>query len=86
VTTSYAVFLKPRAERDLDRLPVAVARRIWQRLMALEEEPRPPTVAKLEGSDAYRVRVGNYRVVYLVDDRLRKVEIIRVAHRREVYR
>ena len=86
MTTSYAVFLKPRAERDLDRLPVAVARRIWQRLVTLGADPRPSAATKLEGSDAYRLRIGDYRAVYLVDDRQRKVEIIRVAHRREVYR
>ena len=86
MTTSYVVFLKPRAERNLDRLPVAVARRIWQRLVALEADPRPSAATKLEGSDAYRLRIGDYRAVYLVDDRQRKVEIIRVAHRREVYR
>ena len=83
---AYTVRLKPRAERDLDRLPIAIARRIWQRLLALEDEPRPPGISKLEGSDAYRIRLGDYRVVFLIDDRLRVVEIVRVAHRREVYR
>ena len=83
---AYTVRLKPRAERDLDRLPIAIARRIWQRLLALEDEPRPPGISKLEGSDAYRIRLGDYRAVFLIDDRLRVVEIVRVAHRREVYR
>ena len=83
---AYTVRLKPRAERDLDRLPIAIARRIWQRLLALEDEPRPSGISKLEGSDAYRIRLGDYRVVFLIDDRLRVVEIVRVAHRREVYR
>ena len=57
-----------------------------QKLLALENEPRPLGASKLEGSDAYRIRVGDYRVVYLIDDRAREVELIRVAHRREVYR
>jgi mRNA interferase RelE/StbE len=83
---AYTVRLKPRAERDLDRLPIGVARRIWQKLLALENDPRPPAVSKLEGSDGYRIRVGDYRVVYLIDDRARVVEVVRVAHRREVYR
>jgi mRNA interferase RelE/StbE len=83
---AYTVRLKPRAERDLDRLPIAIARRIWQRLLALEDEPRPPGISKLEGSDAYRIRLSDYRVVFLIDDRLRVVEIVRVAHRRDVYR
>lgn len=83
---AYTVRLKPRAERDLDRLPRGVARRIWQKLLAFEEEPRPQGAIKLEGTEAYRIRIGSYRIVYLVDDRERVVDIIRVAHRREVYR
>ena len=83
----YVVRLKPRAERDLDRLPIQVARRIWQRLLALEANPRPPGCVKLVGEeDAYRIRVGDYRVVYLIDDRGPLVEIVRIAHRLEVYR
>ncbi len=83
---AYTVRLKPRAERDLDRLPLDVARRIWRRLIALEDEPRPLGISKLEGSDAYRIRIGDYRVVYLISDSDRLVEVVRVAHRREVYR
>lgn len=83
----YAVRLKPRAERDLDRLPIQVARRIWRRLFDLEANPRPPGCVKLVGEeDAYRIRIGDYRVVYLIDDKGQIAEIVRVAHRREVYR
>jgi mRNA-degrading endonuclease RelE of RelBE toxin-antitoxin system len=52
---AYTVRLKPRAERDLDRLPTGLARRIWEKLLGLEKEPRPPGSSKLEGSDGYRV-------------------------------
>jgi mRNA interferase RelE/StbE len=83
---AYTVRLKPRAERDLDRLPINVARRIWGRLLALEGESRPIGSSKLEGTEGYRIRVGDCRVVYLLDDRARVVEVVRVAHRREVYR
>jgi mRNA interferase RelE/StbE len=83
---AYTVRLKPRAERDLDRLPFDVVRRIWRKLLSLEEEPRPTGSSKLEGTDGYRLRVGDYRIVYLVDDRARVIEVVRVAHRREVYR
>ena len=82
----YTVRLKPRAERELDRLPLAVARRIWQKFLALEKEPRPRGAIKLEGTDGHRIRIGDYRVVYLVDDRERVVDVVRIAHRREVYR
>jgi mRNA interferase RelE/StbE len=83
---TYTVRLKPRAERELDQLPTPLARRIWERLLRLEEEPRLPGSLKLEGSDGYRIRAGDHRVVYLIDDRARTVEIVRIAHRREVYR
>ena len=83
---AYTVRLKPRAGRELDRLPTEQARRIWERLLGLEDEPRPPGSAKLEGADGYRIRVGDHRVVYLINDRIRTVEIVRIAHRREVYR
>ena len=83
---AYVVRLKPRAERDLDRLPIGVARRIWQKLVALEGEPRPPGASNLEGSDGYRIRMGDYRIVYLIDDSAQVGEVVRVAHRREVYR
>lgn len=65
---SYTVRLKPRAERELDRLSISVARRIWQRLLSLERDPRPRGAAKLEGVEGYRIRIGDYRIVYLVDD------------------
>jgi len=83
---TYTVRLKPRAQRDLDNLRLVVARRIWRRLLALEDEPRPPGATKIEGSDACRIRVGDYYVVYLINDPDHLVEIVRVAHRREVYR
>jgi mRNA interferase RelE/StbE len=83
---AYTIRLKPRAERELDQLPTGQARRIWEKLLGLEDEPRPRGSAKLEGTDGYRVRVGDHRVVYLIDDRARTVEIVRIAHRREVYR
>lgn len=83
---SYTVRLKPRAERELDRVPIAVARRIWQKLLSLEREPRPRGTAKLEGVEGYRIRVGDYRITYLVDDDERVVDVARIAHRREVYR
>ncbi len=83
---SYTVRLKPRAERELDRLPIGVARRVWERLLALEREPRPRGAAKLEGIEGYRIRVGDYRIVYLVDDDARVVDVARIGHRREIYR
>ena len=54
--------------------------------LALEDDPRLPGVTKLEGSDAYRIRIGDYRIVYLINDAGRFVEVVRVVHRREIHR
>lgn len=84
---AYRVSLKPKAERDLDKLPIQVARRVWNKLLDLENDPRPHGSVKLAGEDdAYRIRVGDYRAIYLIDDHQKIVEVVRVAHRREVYR
>jgi len=83
---AYTVRLKPRAEAELDKLPLTTARRITAKLLALEKEPRPQDSMKLEGTDGHRIRIGDYRVVYVINDRARAVDVVRIAHRREVYR
>jgi mRNA interferase RelE/StbE len=83
----YTVQLKPSADRSLARLPVDAQRRITLALTDLGEDPRPPGVKKLAGDDnLWRVRVGPYRVVYEVHDRPPVVMVLRVAHRKDVYR
>ncbi|TME25267.1 MAG: type II toxin-antitoxin system RelE/ParE family toxin [Chloroflexi bacterium] len=83
---AYRVEIQRSAERDLDRLSKMLFDRISARLVALAEEPRPPGAEKLAGLEAFRLRVGDYRVVYEVDDSARAVIVTRVRHRREVYR
>jgi mRNA interferase RelE/StbE len=83
---AYRVDVQRSAERDLERLSTVVFDRISDRLAALAQDPRPPGLEKLVGLDAYRVRVGDYRIVYEVDDRSRIVLVTRVRHRREAYR
>jgi mRNA interferase RelE/StbE len=84
----HEVVLAAQAERDLKRLPAALFRRVIAAVRALGAAPRPPGARKLHGSgrDDYRIRVGDYRVLYEVDDRARTVRIMRVRHRREAYR
>ncbi len=82
----YSVELKPSARKELERLPGRVIERIVPRLEALEEEPRPAGCKKLKGGrDEWRIRVGDYRVVYTVDDVKLRVSVTRVRHRSEVY-
>jgi mRNA interferase RelE/StbE len=82
----YSVELKPSARKELERLPGRVIERIFPRLEALEMEPRPAGCKKLKGGrDEWRIRVGDYRVVYTIDDVKLRVSVTRVRHRSEVY-
>lgn len=86
MTASYRVFLKPGVEEDLRRIPKRDIRRIDKRILSLSAEPRPDGCKKLAGKDQYRIRQGNYRILYSVDDENLSVIIYKVQHRREVYR
>ena len=82
----YTVRVRPSAEKEIRALPQDVRVRVVRTILALENEPRPAGCVKLESRDAWRVRVGAYRVVYTIEDRVLIVEVVRVAHRREAYR
>ena len=84
---AYSILLRPAAVRDLKRMPTGARERIEAAIGALEDNPRPPGCKKLVGfENEWRLRVGNYRVLYIIDDSTRQVTIARVAHRREAYR
>lgn len=83
----YRVELKPSARKDLDRLTGDAWERIKEKLLALRDDPRPPGCTKLAGNEgAWRVRVGDWRVIYDIDDASRVVTVLRVKHRRDGYR
>ena len=83
----YRVLLERSAERDLRRLPPTIHDRVIAALQALAGNPRPPGCRKLTGSENdWRIRVGDYRVVYEIANAVREVRVHRVRHRREVYR
>ncbi|MBM3133991.1 MAG: type II toxin-antitoxin system RelE/ParE family toxin [Chloroflexi bacterium] len=83
----YQLNLDGRAQKDLDRLHGKTLRRVLEALTARRENPRPPGCLKLRGAeDAYRLRVGDYRVLYSVDDGAQTIMVWRVRHRREAYR
>ena len=83
----YAVSFRRSAEKDLHRLDATVQRRVMKAVESLADSPRPSGCKKLQGSeDTYRIRVGDYRVIYSVDDSILIVAIERIRHRREVYR
>jgi mRNA interferase RelE/StbE len=83
---SYRVALAASAERELHGLPAKVIVRIMPRLERLASVPRPRGCKKLKGGDnEWRIRVGDYRIVYEIDDAARTVDVTQIAHRREVY-
>ena len=83
---SYTVRIKRSAEKEMDRLPERTFERVAQVILGLERDPRPSGSKKLRGVHDYRLRVGQYRILYSIDDRERVVEVMAVGHRREVYR
>ena len=83
----YRVELRPAALRELHKLEPTIRRRIGAAIDQLAKTPRPVGVEKLQGQEnRYRVWVGEYRIVYEVEDRVLLVLVIRVGHRRDVYR
>ncbi len=83
----YRVELGRTAEREFLRLDKSIRERIAPRLRALEANPHPPGSLKLAGEEnAYRIRVGDWRIIYEIRDKLLLVLVVRIAHRREVYR
>jgi len=83
----YAVVFARSARRELERLQAQVARRIIAQIETLASNPRPPGCVKLQGADnLWRIRIGEYRVIYSIDDGGRVVDISAVRHRSDAYR
>ncbi|MFH1743411.1 MAG: type II toxin-antitoxin system RelE/ParE family toxin [bacterium] len=82
----YTVELSSRAKRELLKLPRDIRKRVTARLINLEENPRPVGIVKLKGYEGqYRLRVGDYRVQYVIQDTSLIVTIVKVSHRSESY-
>ncbi len=83
----YTLLIKRSAERDLRRLPSVFFERVNERILSLRDDPRPHGVRKLVGAlEGWRIRVGDHRILYQIDDDAQTVTIVRVKHRREAYR
>ena len=83
---SYSLEIKPSAQKELDALDDAMFIRVDRKILALADDPRPAGCRKLRGyKDQWRVRIGAWRVVYVINDTARLVSVRRVAHRREIY-
>jgi mRNA interferase RelE/StbE len=84
---TYQVEFSRRAEKQFKALPQQIQNRLQSRIDTLAENPRSVNATKLEGEEnQYRIRVGNYRIVYEIQDRVFLIILLRIGHRREVYR
>jgi mRNA interferase RelE/StbE len=83
---SYKVLIKPSAVKEIEGIPQRDRQRIVARIQGLSTNPRPPGCEKLSGQDKFRLRQGAYRIVYSVNDDEFSLLIVKVGHRKEVYR
>ena len=83
---SYNIVFRQSVAKDLRSIPKQDVLRILRRIEGLADEPRPVGVEKLSGDEKYRIRQGNYRILYTIDDDVITVTIVKVGHRRHVYR
>ncbi len=83
---NYKVLIRKSAADELGRIPKRDLRRIVERIRSLGDEPRPHGCEKLSAQERYRLRQGDYRVVYSVDDSIQTVEVVKIGHRSEIYR
>ena len=84
---TYTVNIKSEAYKDIERLRSRDAKRIDKILLGLEDDPRPHGCKKLVGStNQWRIRIGNYRVLYAITESIKSVEVFRVLHRKDAYR
>ena len=82
----YEVIIKPAAQKDLDPLPGTEVERILFRIENLSLNPRPFGVQKLNNEEGYRIRSGNYRVLFEIDEKRKIVSVYKIKHRKDVYR
>ena len=83
---SYELIFRKSVAKDLRVFPKRDVKRIMQRIRSLADEPRPPCCERLSGRERYRIRQGDYRIIYEIEDRRLTVLIVKVGHRRDVYR
>lgn len=82
----YRIEIKRSAAKELQKIRQKDRERIIERIRALSGDPRPPQAKKLSGEEKYRVRQGDYRILYQVHDEIVTVVVVRIAHRREAYK
>ena len=82
----YELFIEKAALKELSKIPSKEQSRIITSIKNLTEEPRPPGVKKLTGREAWRIRIGNYRIIYEIQDDKLVVLVVHIGHRKDIYR
>lgn len=82
----YKIVFKKSVAKDLKKIPKKSVSKILKVIQSLADNPRPPKVKKLSGQDRYRMRQGNYRILYSIEDRELVITVVKVGDRRDVYR
>lgn len=83
---AYRLFFKSSVQKDLSAIPKKDLKRVLSRIRSLAEDPRPPGCEKLTGHERYRLRQGRYRIVYSIQDDELIVWVVKIGHRKDVYR
>ena len=83
---AYSLFLKESVQKDFYGIPKRDLRKVLTRIKSLANDPRPSGCEKLTGQDRYRIRHGRYRLVYAVQDEEHTVTVVKVGHRKDIYR
>ena len=83
---AYKIFFKKSVKKDISTLPQKDLKRILQKIESLMDDPRPVGCEKLSGQEKYRLRQGTYRIIYSIQDNELTVWVVKVGHRKEVYR
>ncbi|MBW4079136.1 MAG: type II toxin-antitoxin system RelE/ParE family toxin [Acidobacteria bacterium] len=83
--SNYEIEFRPAALRELRKIDRSTQPRIQGAIALLAQDPRPPASRQLRGRDGYRLRVGDYRIVYTIDDGVLLIVVVTIGHRREVY-
>lgn len=82
----YKIFILPPAQKDLDNLPTKIFNQMKNKISLLSNNPRPSGCLKLTAEEGYRLKTGDYRILYRIDDKEKIIYIYRIKHRKEVYK
>lgn len=82
----YRVIIERRAAKEIERLPAEIIQGVIDTIKSLKSNPRPHNVKRLVGEIGWRIRISDYRILYVIDDSQRLITIYRIKHRREAYR